>query len=367
MRLKSVESLVPGDVLGQPVYGKSGQVLLQVDVALTSSYIRRLRQYGCTYVFVRDPRTEDVELQQSISSELRQEIVRKIHRTLDRFANGIERRSLLREGELGATFRDLFNMLFQNVLKNQVVLTNLTSMYSSDTFLYSHCMNVALYAGAVAIGYGYSEAKVRDLGVGAMLHDIGKLAIDRKILDKPGALTEDEKRQVEMHCQLGYDMLTQQPNISRTSAHCALQHHEKFDGTGYPRGLVGEEIHEVGRILAVADVYDALTSNRAYRKAFLPHEAVEVLYGESNAHFDPKFVQLFVKHVNVYPPGTPVTLNQNLSGIVVDINTDQLMRPVVRILQESNRDVTPYDIDLSKHLNFVISRCDDHASVSFVG
>ncbi|MFX4301673.1 HD-GYP domain-containing protein [Alicyclobacillus tolerans] len=355
MRMKAVSSLVPGELLAQPVFGKSGQILLQKHVELTSSYIKKLENYGHTYVFIEDPRTEDIEVSDALSQELQAEVLNKIERTFKKIQKSFEDPTYTRDIRLGDTFQELFGLLFDHVLKNQVVLTHLTSLYTSDNFLYSHCMNVSLYAGAIAVGNGYSESRVKELGVGAMLHDIGKLAIDKSILDKPGRLTDEERTLVEQHCQIGYDLLIQQPSIHSLSAHCALQHHERMNGKGYPRRLKGMEIHEFGRIMAVADVYDALTSNRVYRKAFLPHEAVEMLYAGSGVDFDPEFIRLFVKHVNVYPPGVPVVLNGIFEGVVVRNNPQNLLRPVVRILRESGRDVEPYDIDLSVCLHMVIS------------
>jgi HD-GYP domain-containing protein (c-di-GMP phosphodiesterase class II) len=191
-----------------------------------------------------------------------------------------------------------------------------------------------------------------------MLHDIGKLQIDKAILDKPGKLTDEERNEVERHCRLGYDMLIKQVELSATSAHCALQHHEKYDGSGYPQRLRGQEIHEFGRLLAVPDVYDALTSNRVYRKAFLPHEAMEFLYSNVGNHFDKQWVDLFIHHVNIYPNGLTVQLSNGAKGVVARSNEGNLQRPVILVLEEEGAPVTPHELNLAEQLNVVITGCD---------
>lgn len=133
-----------------------------------------------------------------------------------------------------------------------------------------------------------------------------------------------------------------------------MQHHEKFNGTGYPRKLRGTDIHEFGRILAVPDVYDALTSNRVYRPAMLPNEAVEYLFTQSGSHFDPEFVKLFLNHINIYPNGTPVQLSNGLEGVVAKANPHNLQRPVVLALSENGHKLDPYELDLSKELHITI-------------
>ena len=163
-----------------------------------------------------------------------------------------------------------------------------------------------------------------------------------------------------MHTEYGFEILRKDPSVSLLSAHCALQHHEKLDGTGYPRGLKGDEIHPYGKILAVADVFDALTSNRPYRKAMLPHEAMEILYGETYTHFDPKYVKTFQRSVATYPVGLTVKLNTGETGVVVHYEMGAPNRPTVRVLNDPTGDSVdkPYEIDLAKHPSIMITECD---------
>lgn len=357
MRLVSVDTVESGQALGKPILGAKGNILLQAGVSLTPSYIRRLKQMGVAYVFVQDSETYDIEVGETIAPEVQREAVTKIERVYHRMLDPSQNLKMIESGELGEQFNRVFKLMFQSLSKDRTFLMDLNTIYSSDSYLYTHCMNVGTMACILGMAHGFSEDRLKKFGLGAMLYDIGKLHVNEAILNKPGTLTEEERAEIERHCELGYNTLIKQPSVYTTSAHCALQHHEKFDGTGYPRRLKGTEIHEFGRILAVTDVYDALTSNRVYRKAILPHEAAEFLYAGSGTHFDPQFVQLFMKHINIFPNGLSVDLSNRTAGVVARPNPETLQRPVVLVLTEEGQKVTPYELDLSSELNVTIVGC----------
>jgi HD-GYP domain-containing protein (c-di-GMP phosphodiesterase class II) len=206
---------------------------------------------------------------------------------------------------------------------------------------------------------GLTRDQMIDLGVGAMLHDIGKTQIPMEILMKPGKLTDEEYALMKEHSLQGYQMLKDIPDIPLLSAHCALQHHERLDGSGYPRGLKGDEIHLYGKIVGIADVYDALTTNRVYRKAFLPHEALEYLF-TSTGQFDSNLIAVFRDHVAIYPIGLIVTLSNGVKAVVVDINTKYPQRPIVRVLKNADgQEIIPYEIDLSQDFSITVTDCED--------
>jgi len=362
MRMIRVERLEVDMELARTVWSADGRILLREHVKLTDRYIDALKRFGISFVYIEDAQTAGIELIESIPPEVSQEVLGRINRVFRQVADQQLGMRYLQSGQVVREFTSLFKLLFETLMKNDSFILNLSSIYSSDAYLYTHSMNVGLYACILGIAHGYTDAKLISFGVGAMLHDIGKLAIDPAILNKPGRLTEEERRIVEQHCELGYQTLVRQPELSTVSAHCALQHHEKYDGTGYPRKLRGEDIHEFGRILAVPDVYDALTSNRVYRQALLPHDGVEYLYAQSGTHFDPQFVDLFMNHVNIYPNGMPVVLSNGSSGVVARMNANQLRRPVVLILEEAGQPVKPYEVDLLRQLNLTITGCEQGGS-----
>lgn len=362
MRIVSVDRLQVGDTLGRAILDVDGRILLQAGVSLTQGYIRKLQQMDFNCVYIQDGDTYDVLVEETVPLEVQQEVLMKVKAIHDKLADPKQSQELVESGRIGTEFQAMFKVLFESLMSDRTFIVNLSAIHSSDTYLYTHCMNVGTMATILAMAYGFNEDRTRKFGLGAMLHDIGKLRIDKSILDKPGKLTAAERIEIEKHCQLGYDILIRQSEIATVSAHCALQHHEKFDGTGYPRRLKGTEIHEFGRMLAVPDVYDALTSNRVYKKAMLPHEAVEFLYAQSGSHFDPTFVDLFMKHINIYPNGLPVELSNGLAGVVARMNIEHLHRPVILVLSEDGRRVKPYEVNLLSELNLTITGCDIEGS-----
>ena len=224
--------------------------------------------------------------------------------------------------------------------------------------LLEHTASTMELASRIASHYGAAlDADL--LLVGAFLHDVGKMQVKKDILLKPGKLTEEEYEQIKLHSEHGYRMLKEVPNLPLLVAHCAYQHHERINGSGYPRGLKGQDIHLYGKIIAVADVFDAVTTNRVYRKAMLPHEALEILYAGAGTLFEQNIVEAFRNSVAVYPVGLTVILNDRRIGVVVRQNMGTSNRPVVYIIEENGVPVEePYELNLMKTLDIVITDCD---------
>ncbi|NLL51521.1 MAG: HD-GYP domain-containing protein, partial [Peptococcaceae bacterium] len=212
----------------------------------------------------------------------------------------------------------------------------------------------------LGLGKGYSHAKLLELGMGVIMHDVGKVSLPKEILNKPGRLSTEELEEVKQHPFLGYDVIRKNHDFSINSAHVALQHHERWTGGGYPRGLKGKEIHEFGRITAVADVYDALISKRPYRQAQEPYQAYEYIYSQAGHHFDPDVVRIFTKRIAVYPTGTGVRLSNGLGGNVIRQNKNMPDRPVIRAIYYGEEPLEdPIDIDLARTLNLMIEKVEN--------
>jgi HD-GYP domain-containing protein (c-di-GMP phosphodiesterase class II) len=193
-----------------------------------------------------------------------------------------------------------------------------------------------------------------------MLHDIGKTQISMQVLLKPGALTAYEFEEMKRHTERGYYLLKDEPNIPLLAAHCAYQHHERINGSGYPRGIRGNEIHEYAKWIGIVDSYDAMTNHRIYKDAMLPHQAVEALYSGSDILYDTSMLQLFRDKVAIYPIGLTVKLNTGQSAIVSDINSTCVHRPIIRVItdEEGLELKAPFDMDLTRHLNVLISKIE---------
>lgn len=315
---------------------------------------------GITSAYIEDGRTEDIVVEDVISQQTRQEAVGLVHTTLHQITAHEKFSRQYQQPQFGRKVRDLFDLILSEMREKKEAVINLANIYTTDGELYHHSVNVSLMAMAIGMEYGLTEKQLLDLGVGTLLHDVGKLQIPPEVLNKPGRLTPEEFEVVKAHAKYGYDLLRAQDDISPVSAHVALQHHEKVDGTGYPRGLDGRDMHIFGKITAVADVYEALTANRVYRQGQLPHLALELLLGACGTHFEKGIVEIFLETIAIYPVGMTVVLNTGETGVIASLNRSHPQRPVVRILKDrEGRDVPlPYHVNLMEHLTTVIVKCE---------
>lgn len=263
-------------------------------------------------------------------------------------------------------FKQMMNMIIDDLSGHRDAMIMLMNMGSVDHYLYQHSLNVCVYSTLLGMSNGYSRDELTTLGMGALLHDIGKTQIPIDVLRKPGSLTTKEYEAMKQHARIGYELLKDEPNLPLLVAHCAFQHHERIDGSGYPRGIKGDEIHDYAKWIGLVDSYDAMTTNRIYSAPMLPHDAIERLYAGTGTLYEQRMIQLFRDKVAIYPIGITVKLQTGESGIVVDLNYSYPQRPIVRILyNEAGEEIAaPYEIDLSKQLTMMIVGVnDDYAEV----
>jgi HD-GYP domain-containing protein (c-di-GMP phosphodiesterase class II) len=212
------------------------------------------------------------------------------------------------------------------------MLIGLSDIKAHDEYTYYHSVSVATLSILLGVARGMSRPALYKLGMGALLHDVGKVFIPREIVQKPGALTDEEYEEMKHHSLLGYDYLREYWAGPAESIVAVLAHHERYDGSGYPLGLSGDKQPLEARIVALSDVYDAMTSERPYRGAIPPSEAIEHIMGNSGTMFDPQLVSIFMKKITPYPVGSRVCLSNGQRAIVVNNHADSLMRPKVKRL-----------------------------------
>ena len=239
----------------------------------------------------------------------------------------------------------------ESVLNNSDALVSLSRIKNKDEYTYLHSLAVS----ALCISFGehlrLGDKKIRAIGVGGLLHDIGKVRVPTEILNKPGPLSEKEFDVMKQHVRYGDCILKETNNIEEESISVTAHHHERLDGTGYPDGLKEQEISLFGQIAAIVDIYDALTSERCYKNAMLPTDALKKLFEWTKGYLNRELVEHFIAHLGIYPVGTVVRLESGLIGVVVGHGESGLLQPVVRILYDGKKQklVTPYDINLSQH------------------
>ena len=248
-----------------------------------------------------------------------------------------------------ATALPVVDEINESVLRNSGALLSLGRIKQADTYTFQHCVSVCALMVSFAHALGLDAAQVREAGLGGLLHDVGKMKVPNEILNKPGRLTEEEFTIMKSHASLSRELLLGTPGISETVIRIASEHHEKLGGCGYPMGLSGDQISQAGRMAAIVDVYDALTSNRVYHKGMEPSEALKKLLEWSGDHLDGDLVQLFIRALGIYPVGSLVRLSNGKLAVVVE-QQDDLLKPVVRVIYDALRGyaLPPKDVHMDR-------------------
>jgi HD-GYP domain-containing protein (c-di-GMP phosphodiesterase class II) len=314
--------------------------------------INELRQY-CEYVFVDKARSSsDVAahlLAASTESGNKKKASRR--RPSSKFSEANFRQSLLQshkiyrdargwvdcmleDSRLGKSVntekaRVLVTQLADQVIQNPDALVWLTHLKTRDEYTATHCINVCILALTFGRSLDLDEDSLYKLGMGALLHDIGKMQVPDEILNKPGRLSKEEFETMMGHPSIGHAMLVDDHELEDESLHVVLHHHERLDGGGYPKGLAEEDIPLLTRIASIVDVYDAITSDRCYHDAVSPALALENLFKWANGNFDVSLLERFIKCLGIYPIGSVVRLNTNEVGVVVATDADHRIKPIV--------------------------------------
>jgi len=244
---------------------------------------------------------------------------------------------------------ELVEEISDSIMRHPNALISLARLKNADEYTYMHSVAVCALMIALARNLGLNESQVREAGLAGLLHDIGKMAIPNDVLNKPGKLTDNEFATVRNHPEAGSRMLIDSKQVSALVLDVCLHHHEKVDGTGYPHRLEGEQISLYARMGAVCDVYDAITSDRPYKRGWDPAESIRKM-AEWKGHFDPVVFQAFVKTVGIYPVGSLVRLESGRIGVVLEQQAKSLLMPRVKVFF-SARSKTPIPqeiLDLSK-------------------
>lgn len=359
MRLISIDVLKEGMVLGRTIWNEAGHPLLKKDVVINDRIIQRLQQLNTHYLYIDDEISEGIEVEETVPPAMRNKVIKTIKDSFQSIdgLNPVNVSYIL--DQQSKTIVSIIDELLSAVTGNNEILTILTDAYLFDEYLYQHSFQVTLYSIAIAKELGYSAEDLRLIGIGALLHDVGKLMVPKDILTKPGRLTNDEFEMMKMHARYGFDLLRNLHSISLLVAHCAFQHHERIDGSGYPRGLVDFEIHPFAKIIGVADVFDAVTTNRVYREKMLPSQGLAIVEAGSGTLYDARIVKALKRAVVHYPNGVILKLSDGRRGIVSRQNTLDAALPWIRIFEEQDQLLAAtYEINLVDYPDVTIENVE---------
>lgn len=220
---------------------------------------------------------------------------------------------------------------------NLAALVWLTRIKECDNYTAQHCINVSILAIGLAHALNWSRRQVEHAGLAGLLHDLGKTMVDQSVLNKPGRLSAEEFEEIKRHTSFGYEMLSKDGNLPKEVAEAVLCHHERPDGSGYPRGLRKPEIPNLARLVAIVDAYDAITSHRIYDPARSHHEALGILWRERNRQFDGPMVEMFTQFLGWVTPGTLVRLTNGRLAVVLQAKDGRGLLPLVRLLEQEEK------------------------------
>ncbi|WP_434149547.1 HD-GYP domain-containing protein [Methylocaldum gracile subsp. desertum] len=236
-----------------------------------------------------------------------------------------------------------------SVYKNPDAMLLLTQLKNRDEYTSQHSMNVCIFSIVLGRHLGMSVDELRNLGLSGLMHDMGKMRVPLEVLNKPGRLSDEEMTLVKAHTVHGREILMSSHGIYPGAIEVAYQHHENLDGTGYPTGLTDAEIPSFTRIVAVADTYDAVTSDRVYQSGRTHMEAIAILYKESGKHLDAELASKFIECLGIYPAGSLVEMSNEEVALVIEVNPRQKLKPKVIMLLDSEKNPQPHRIvDLAK-------------------
>lgn len=340
MRKVALQDLEPGMRLARDVYLDDGRILMLKGFTIKPRYIQKLSVYKIPFVHVDD----DIQEVDIVSEEhVYEEAFQAVRNIMETVRNG---------GAIDvAATRAVVDDIVTAIMNDESVFLTLTGIRDIDNYTFLHCIDVCIYSVITGKHLNLTDAELKELAMGAILHDIGKCKIPLDILNKPSKLSDDEFFVMRNHTILGMEIIDQTPDMTKRISNIVCQHHEKWDGTGYPIGLKSYDINKFSRIVAIADVYDALTANRVYRKRYMPHEAAEYLMAQADFQFDPDILRVFMENITVYPEGVIVMLNSGEIARVLNSKGAISIRPKVLVITRKDGPpiLSPYELDLARN------------------
>ena len=309
MRAIDSGQLKEGMRVARAIYDDAGRVLLNEGVVLNSRYIKRLNKLGLPFIYVEDELLGPIEVEDVINDQLKIQTAKALKNTVKsaRVHKDLDLRPI----------SDMVNKILDELKGAPDILVQLMDLRNVNTYFYDHSVGVSVLSILTGRNLGLDDLKLKVLGMGAILHDIGKsLSLGPE------------------HTEYGFEILRKNKSINIMVAHVAYQHHERYDGTGYPRKLSGKEIHFYAAIVGLANYYDSLVTNIDVQERLYPYQALESIVAQSEQAFHPEIVKAFCRNIAPYPVGTSVRLNNGAVGVVIAVPKDYTTRPVIKLITD---------------------------------
>lgn len=313
MRYVNVENVIDGMILAQDIKDSYGRVLLIQGASLSKNKVKKLESFDIFGVYIEDEWSADIFITPAVPEKLAK--------------NTVEALQNMNLEQVQTCAGEIVDAL----LEAEDYMHDMESIKAYDENTFEHCVNVAVKSVTMGIGLGYNFYRLKNLAVGSMLHDIGKTGVAYDIINKAGKLTKEEFDEIKKHPTNGYNMLTNDTSIFASTRQIVYQHHENWDGTGYPRGLKGEDIYELAMIAHICDVCDALLSKRSYKNAFSIADVIRIMQEGTDKMFSPELLDAFFRYVPLYCKGSEVLLSNQEKALVYRNNRGNMLAPIVKL------------------------------------
>ena len=350
MKKISVEELKPGMIFNKAIYVDKNNMLVPANTEIRTDDIKKLMTWGVSEVETAGELINNNANNNESSHKHEKRILQEYNDLLKKRKKLIEIHRKLQESISSAysairndkpfKLNDLKNSIdeiIKIVNENNNIFLFLYGLDEGKDYINTHSINVTFYAINIGLALKYPMDNLRELGLGTILIDSGMTKVPIYITHKQSNLTEQEFNQIKTHPLHGYTALRKLSDISENAANISLQHHEQFDGKGYPRGLNGTAINEFARIAAIADSYESQISNRSYRSKLYFYNAMRNLLSTGVNKFDPNILQVFLSRMSVYPIGSIIELNDSRIGIVIGSIPEKPLRPIIKLIFDKNK------------------------------
>jgi len=344
MRLVHTKDLTPGMIVGCDVISEDGVILLAKGVCLSKSHIATLQNLGITMLYVDTEESNEIDNKKAARAYFIKEYIK----TIGIIVNAFEDIKYFKEVPI-FEMRELADQRIKLLINTIGVLDYLQELrlYNGDTF--QHSLNVAILAGVLGKWLGYEKEKLKNLILAGLLHDIGKLFVPLSILDKPHMLSSWEFEVIKKHPQEGYRLIADSNKVPENVKLGILQHHERMDKSGYPLGLEGDKIHDYAKIIAIADIYDAMTSDRPYRRRMTPLAVIEEISAQMYSKLDAALCLTFLNNVKNHFQGSDVILSNGQKAKIIILNENLWTKPIVctadgRVIDLQDNEISILDL-----------------------
>lgn len=363
MRFKPIDRLKENEILAENIVNINNQILLKKDASMNSKNIERIKNMGFKSLYVKNPEEEvflEEEVKDIIDPFIRKKAVFDMKECVDNFYSTISKqRQQLAYGDSGQALLDsldkISTSLIDEILNSEELKISIMDIKSEGNYLYEHAINTSVLAIMLGAKLGYSTKDMRNIAIASMLLNIGYKNLEPTLYDHEGTLSDAQWLEMVQHPKFSFDILSNNTHFNAHIKSIVMQHHERLDGSGYPAGLMGSEIHPHAKLVMIADVYDAMTSDRPFRHAYPHHEVVEYIMGNAGTLFDFDLANMFSRCIILYPAGSYVLLSNGLKAVILRNHASHPLRPIVRTFKAGKIDSSSAGyIDLLETRNLTI-------------